>query len=170
MQMLNPVIRRFLAVSAVALALPLSAHAQEAASQPVAHCQADRPHGFRQHVPSHEERRGPLFLLHGLDLSAAQQSQIKALAEAQRAALETHRQSMQELHATLQTLALADKYDATAVAAKAEQLGHAAAEMARVRADGLQKVYALLTPEQRARFQQRMGAQAPCGKDRPHGR
>jgi protein CpxP len=144
MNRLSPAIFRFLAVSAFALAVPLSALADQGPGR----------------GPDHHGGRPPeamiFHLLHGVDLSEPQRTQIKTLADAQREQMQTAMQSVHSQRQALRQLALSDKYDAAAVKAASEQLGRAEGDIARLAAEGVQKVYAVLTPEQRTSLQQRM--------------
>jgi periplasmic protein CpxP/Spy len=144
MNRISPVIFRFLAMSAIALSVPLSALAQQGPALFPAGHEARSAHEMTLHM------------LRGIDLTDAQRAQIKTIAESQREQIRSAMQNVHDQREALRVLALSDKYDAAAVAAKAEQLGRSEGEMARLVADGFQKVYTVLTPEQRQKIQQRV--------------
>lgn len=160
MNRISPAIFRFLATSAIALAVPLTALAQTA-SAPAA--------------PEHQGRNGEPMVMHmlrGLDLSETQRGQIKALADSQREQVRAGMQNVREQRRALHALAFADKYDAAAASAKADQLARAEADLARLTTENMQKIYALLTPEQQAKLKERIARHEdhqPRGQHHPRG-
>jgi len=144
MKRISPAILRFLATSAIALAVPLTALAQTA-SAPAA--------------PEHQGRAGEPMVMHmlrGLDLTEGQRGQIKALADSLREQMRAGMQNVREQRRALHALAFADKYDAAAASAKADQLARAEADLARLTTENMQKIYALLTPAQQAKLKERI--------------
>lgn len=160
---LNSTIRRFLTVSAVALALPMSAWAQQAAgSAPSAPAQ-DAPAQQRQHGHhGHHGRmdggmRGDhLFMLRGLDLSSAQKDQAKALFEAQRQAMQDKRQAVREARDALHQLVVSGKYSPERAAELAKDIAQKETAQMLFMAEQGNKLMQILTPEQRTRLQTRM--------------
>lgn len=143
MKRISPAIFRFLAISAIALSVPLSALAQQGPAD--SHGRDARP---GEPVAEH--------MLRGLDLSDAQRTQIKSITDARREQIRTSMQSVRELRQALHALALSDKFDEVAVAAKSQELGRVEGDMAREMAQSMQKIYAVLTPQQRAKLQQQL--------------
>lgn len=144
MSRINPLILRFLAASAIALAVPVTAMAMQ-------------PSHERPPVRPHAAMR----MLQGLDLSDSQKAQIKALLDAQREQSRKDMQQMRQERRALHTIALSDHYDASAVAAEADKLAHAEADMAQQMTETMHKIYALLTPEQQARLKERTAHRQP---------
>ena len=134
---------RFLAVSAIALALPLSAMAHE--------------HGGRgmHDRPAAERCQGAgMPGLRGIDLSAEQLSQLTALRDEQRQRFAENAKDLHEQRDALRKLSLSDAYTPAAAAEIGERIAAAEKEMAKLQAERTHRLFALLTPEQRTRLQQ----------------
>ena len=121
---------RFLAVSAVALALPLSALAAGHNMDRDGRGDHDRG-GFSMH---HEQGMPGL---RGIDLTAAQVTQLRAMRDEQKKAF-----------------VMSDAYTPAAAAEIIAKIGTAQTEMAKLHAEQANKLYKLLTPEQRTKMQQ----------------
>ncbi len=154
----NPIIRRFLCVSALALALPLAAEAQESTqSAPAA---APAPHGRMQfHGPAghHGMAEGHEFMstLRGLKLSTEQRDKLRALMQEQRGAMQEKRDAVREARQTLHKLVTDGSYTPERASTIASEIGKRDAELALAMADTGNKVYQILTPEQRKQLAER---------------
>lgn len=168
MKSTNPYIARFLAVSALALALPLSALAAVAEGQAPqferADCCMDAWGGpqHRHHRGEHEfGRHGALpslMMLRGLDLTEAQRGQIKEILQAQRPELGEKMRAVRDTRVALQKLTLSDSYTEKRASAMAATLAQQEGDLVRLMAEQGNKVYQLLTPEQRSQVQERLTA------------
>lgn len=157
-------IRRFLATSALALAIPFCAQAQEASapasneSRPaMGHPHHGKHHG-KQHGRHHDQRthgKHGMLMLRGLDLSQAQKDQLKALSDAGREAHRKQLESLQAARDALRKLSFSENYSP----AEAAKLGKALAEQESAvllaRAEHGNKIYQILTPEQRSKLAER---------------
>jgi|CXWL01.1.fsa_nt_gi protein CpxP len=113
--------------------------------------------GFGGHGHHGGPGGGPaMFLLHGLDLTDDQESQIKALHEAQEETIEAQSEALGEARKALHQMVLSGTYTEAAAAPYAAQIGTASAEMARLHAKLGSEIYNLLTPEQRTEISERM--------------
>lgn len=113
--------------------------------------------GFGGHGHHGERGGGPaMFLLHGLDLTDDQESQIEALHEGQKEAVEAQSEALGEARKALHQLVLSGTYSEAAAAPYAAQIGTASAELARLHAKIGSEIYNLLTPEQRTVIGERM--------------
>lgn len=141
-------ISRFLAVSTLALALPLSAFAASHSS--------DRGSCGKDDRPGVEMQRGHRMMpnLRGIDLSAAQVTQLTALRDEQRKLATEKGQAMRDQHDALNKLVMSDAYTPAAAAEIIAKISAAQAEMAKLHAEQGNKVYKILTPEQRTKAQQ----------------
>lgn len=100
-------------------------------------------------------RGGGMFALRGLDLTADQTEQVKAIHDAERANRENARADA-DLHRQLRAALFADQPDAQKIAALQQQLIQAqSARLARQIAVE-QKVASVLTAEQRAQLRERL--------------
>jgi len=158
----NPTIRRFLTVSALALALPLSALAQEAASAPAAKAgEMRRPmmtHG--EHGMHHGPEGRAMFALHGLDLSTAQREQVKALFEAQRPVFQEKAKAVHEARTALHQLSLSDTYTPERATELAQDIAKKDSAQLLFMAEQGNKLAKILTPEQRSKMLERMQSRA----------
>lgn len=153
------IIRRFLATSALALALPFAAQAQQA-SEPA---NDKRPPMGRHHGSHHGHHRDhggkqhdPMRMLRGLKLSQAQQDQVKALFDAGR---EAHRKQSEEMHAAreaLRQLAMSDRYSTERASELSREIAQKESALLLARAETGNKIQKILTPEQRQQLQERL--------------
>ena len=159
---------------AATLSLPLASHAAGADVGDVADAPMDAPAGAPFHAPGHgphaggvpgmppggpgrlDGERGPHHgLLHGVDLSEAQEDKVFAIVHAQEPYIREQSRALRNARQALDAMGRADKYDD----AKAASLAHAAAqamanlELQRVRTD--QKLLGVLSAEQRKQLDQR---------------
>lgn len=120
--------------------------------------QAD-PRGSGEREGMHQmrgggEHRGGMGFLRGLDLTPEQRDQVFRIFHDQAPALRERAQAARDTREELRKLALGPSFDS----AKARQLADAAAkaqaDVAVMRAEGMSKVVALLTPEQRTKLEQ----------------
>lgn len=144
----NLSISRFLAISSIALALPLSALAADRCTDRGARGDHDRP------VMSMHHERGMMPDLRGIDLSAAQVSQLSAQRDEQKKVFQEKFQALREQHDALHKLVMSDAYTPAAAAEIIAKIGAAQTEMAKLHAEQGNKLYKLLTPEQRTKMQQ----------------
>ena len=139
---------RFIAVSAVALGVSLAAPSAFAGSRDQgARGPGDRPASEMHH-------RGGFPDLRGIDLSAEQVAQLAKLREAEKKAMREKGQSLRDQHDALRKLVMSDAYTPAAAAEMIAKLGVAQGEMAKLHAEQGNRLYKLLTPEQRTRLQQ----------------
>ena len=138
---------RFLAVSALALAIPLSAVAAG--------------HRMDRDGPGDHERGGSSMHheqgmpgLRGIDLTAAQVTQLSAMRDEQKKQFAEKRQFMRDQHEALHKLVMSDAYTPAAAAEIITKIGAAQTEIAKLHAEQGNKLYKLLTPEQRTKMQQ----------------
>lgn len=147
----HQIIRRFLATSALALALPFAAQAQQASapssdSRPPmnrhqGHHGHHRDHGGKQH--------DPMRMLRALKLSQAQQDQARALFDAGR---EAHRKQMDEVQAAreaLRQLSLSEQYSTARATELSRDIAQKESALLLARAEQGNKLQQILTPEQR---------------------
>ena len=142
----NLSISRFLAIGTLALALPMSAFAfghgdRNACASP-----------DRSGAGMHQQQGMPD--LRGIDLTSAQVSQLSALRDEQRKAFTDKSQAMRDQHDALHKLVMSDAYTPAAAAEIITRIGTAQTEMAKLRAEQGNKLYKILTPEQRTKMQQ----------------
>jgi len=143
----NTHISRFLAVSAIALTLPLSAMAFGRDDN-----RCDRGDNNR---PAMEMRHGGgMSGLRGIDLTADQISAMTKLSDDHRKQATEKRDAMRDQHDALRKLVMSDNYTPAAAAEIINKIGAAQTEMAKLRADEGNQIYKLLTPEQRTKMQQ----------------
>lgn len=140
-------ISRFIAVSALVLTLPMSTLAFG----------RDNGHSDRggDNRPGMEMRHSQgMANLRGIDLSAAQVTQLSALRDEQKKAFTDKGQAMRDQHDALHKLVMSDAYTPAAAAEIIAKIGAAQSEMAKLRAEQGNKLYKILTPEQRTKMQQ----------------
>ena len=89
-----------------------------------------------------------------LDLSDAQQQQVKSLVEAQRPAFKSLIQQMASERQQMVAATQNGQFDAAKVQAIATQQGQIMANLIVARQELQSKIYGLLTPEQRTKFDQ----------------
>ena len=143
----NISISRFIAISSLALALPLSAFAIGQGNDRGGFSRHERP-GVEMH-----QRQG-MPDLRGIDLSAAQVSQLSALRDEQRKLFSDKGQAVREQHDALHKLVMSEAYTPAAAAEIIARIGATQSEMAKLHAEQGNKLYKILTPEQRTRLQQ----------------
>ena len=93
-------------------------------------------------------------LMRALDLTDAQQQQVKFLVDAQRPALKGLMQQMASQRAEMLSATQNGQFDQAKVQAIANQQGQTLANLIVVRQELQSKIYGLLTPEQRTKFDQ----------------
>lgn len=138
-------VTRLLAVSAIAFGIATSA----LAAGPE-HC----GRGPSDHAPSGMHHRGGFADLRGIDLSADQVSQLSRLREEEKKQLREKAQALREQHDALHQLVMSDAYTPAAAGEIIARISAAQGEMAKLHADGANKIYKLLTPEQRTKVKQ----------------
>jgi Spy/CpxP family protein refolding chaperone len=133
---LNPYLAALLAAGSLALAVPsVQAHPGDG--------------------PRAEMRGGGMRMLRGLDLTQEQRDQVFKIFHEQAPAVRERMQAARDAQQALRKSALSGSFDAAQARQLAEAAGKAHAELALMRAETMSKVAALLTPEQRARLEER---------------
>lgn len=94
-------------------------------------------------------------LLRGLDLTEAQRDQVFSLLHAEAPAMREKAKELRKLRMELQTLALSDTYDEAKAKSLADAGARVMADMAQQAARTGNKVYQLLTPEQRKALEEK---------------
>ena len=131
---INPLLAAVLAAASLALAVPAAqAH----------------PEGFQGH-----ERRGDMRFMRRLDLTDAQRDQVKKIFEQQAAAMRERMEAARTAQQELRAMAMSPNFDSGRARDLADTAAKAHADAAVIRAEGMSKVFALLTPEQRAKVEQ----------------
>jgi periplasmic protein CpxP/Spy len=120
------------------------------------------PAAFAQEGPMH----GPMgmhggghdheMMLRGLDLTEAQRDQIFKIHHDQAPAMREQMKQVRHAREDLMKSASADRFDETHARQAADALGKAVSAMAVMRAQTMNRVRAILTPEQRTRMDERM--------------
>ena len=141
----NQTISRFLAISTLALALPMTALAKGNDSD---RCAAHN----RQNVEIHHGHGMPE--LRGIDLTAAQVAKLTELRDAQRKTFADNAALLHEQHDALNKFVMSEAYTPEAAREIIAKIGAVQSEMARLHAEQSHKLYEILTPEQRTRLQQ----------------
>lgn len=185
---MNPMLRQFLVVSAAALAVPASALADPDFGGPGrAHHAMHRMHGMHDMHGMHGGHggHGMLPFLRRLDLSEAQQDKVFSIMHELAPKMREQGKIARKARTDLRELSLSDKFDETKARTLADAQARAHADMALLRAKSTQQVFALLTPEQRKKFEELKaergrgmgpgedgprGPRGPQGPDRPHMR
>jgi periplasmic protein CpxP/Spy len=106
--------------------------------------------------PSHHGHGSSMMRLRGLDLTEAQRDQVFRIYHDQSPAMREQMKQMRKARAELTEAAGADRYDAERVRAAAEAQGKATTQLALLRAQTIQRVHDVLTPEQRAKLKERL--------------
>jgi Spy/CpxP family protein refolding chaperone len=140
-------ISRFVAVSALALGISLAGPAFAGAQDQCARGTHDRP-------PMAAHHGGMFGDLRGIDLSADQVAQLGKLREEARKQMREQALALHDQHLALRKLVMSDAYTPAASAELIAKISAAQSEMARLHAEQGNKVYQLLTPEQRTKVQQ----------------
>src|SRR5204863_3757105 len=157
--MLASQMRNFLLASSFALGLgPLAAN--EALSQPM---QEDmhREHGGKG-------GGGAMMHMRALGLSEAQQDQIFKIRHDSEPALRDQMKQLRKSREDLRQLAMADKFDEARARQAADAQAKALSTMAVMRAQNMNRVRQVLTPEQRSKMDQ-MREQHRPGMQRGRG-
>ncbi|HYX65446.1 MAG TPA: Spy/CpxP family protein refolding chaperone [Burkholderiales bacterium] len=100
----------------------------------------------------------PMMRLRGLDLTEAQRDQVFKIFHEQQPAMREQMKAIGQARRDLAQAATGDQYDANRVQAAAEAQGKAVTQLAVLRAQTMQRVSQLLTPEQRAKVKERLEA------------
>ena len=140
-------ISRFVAVSALALGICVATPVFAGAQNQCARGPNDRP-------PMESHHRGGFGDLRGIDLSAEQVAQLGKLREEARKQLREQGQALRDQHDALRKLVMSDAYTPAASAELIAKITAAQSEMAKLHAEQGNKLYKLLTPEQRTKLQQ----------------
>lgn len=121
------------------------------------HCHSQARHGFwpGPEAGIHGEGIPQLPFLHELNLTESQRDQIFKVFHEQAPAVREKAKEIRKSHEELRALTFSAQYDEAKVKALAEQGAKAAAELAELRAANLNKVYQILTPEQRKKADER---------------
>jgi Spy/CpxP family protein refolding chaperone len=93
--------------------------------------------------------------LRRLDLNEAQREQVKKIFEEQAPNMRSRMEAARTAQQELRTLAMSPNFDSGRARDLADTAAKAHADAAVMRAEGMSKVFALLTPEQRARLEER---------------
>lgn len=93
-----------------------------------------------------------MFILHGLDLTDEQKTQIEALTAARQETAETQHEAMTAARTALHQLVLTGTYSDEAAEPHVQAIATASGEFARLHAKLGNEIYNLLTPEQREEF------------------
>ena len=141
----NLTISRFLAISTLALALPMTALAKGNDSD---RCAAHN----RQNVEIHHGHGMPE--LRGIDLTAAQVAKLTELRDAQHKTFADNAALLHEQHDALNKFVMSEAYTPEAAREIIAKIGAVQSEMARLHAEQSHKLYEILTAEQRTRLQQ----------------
>ena len=140
-------ISRFVAVSALALGICVATPAFAGAQSQCARGPNDRP-------PMVAHHGGTFGDLRGIDLSAEQVAQLGKLREEARKQMREQGLALHDQHLALRKLVMSDAYTPAASAELIAKISAAQSEMAKLHAEQGNKVYQLLTPEQRTKVQQ----------------
>ena len=101
------------------------------------------------------QMHGSMMRLRGLDLTEAQRDQVFKIFHEQQPAMREQMKAIGEARRELAQAATGDPFDASRVQAAAEAQGKAVTQLAVLRAQTLQRVSQVLTPEQRAKVKAR---------------
>ena len=130
-----PYVAALAAVSTLALAVPS--------------VQAHQGHG------SHGEMRGGGRLFRGLDLTQEQRDQARKIFQEHAPTMRDRMQAARTAQQELRAMALSPNFDSNRARELADAAAKAQADAAVIRAEGMSKVFALLTPDQRAKLEER---------------
>lgn len=138
----NPYFAALLAAGSLALAAPA------VQAQP-----ADPMHQVRG---GHQHERGEgMRFMRRLDLTDAQRDQVKNIFQEQAPAVRERMEAARKAQQELRSMALSPNFDSARARDLADTAAKAQADAAVLRAEGMSKVYALLTPEQRQKLEER---------------
>lgn len=151
--------------SASALAIPMAAQAIGGSE----HCERKAgAHGPMAHdeMPPEGGPAMPPFM-RGLNLTEAQHDQVFKIMHEQAPALREKAKEARKAQAEVRALSFSDKYDAAKVKALTESGARAMAEIAEMRAAGANRIYQLLSPEQRKKAEEFKPGAEGRGPHRP---
>lgn len=137
---MKAILASLLAASSVAFAIPA------AQAQPFEHGRT---------MQAREMRGGGMGMLRGLDLSEAQRDQVFRIFHDQAPAMRERMKATRAAHEELRKATAAATFDSARVRQLADAVGKAHADAAYARAENMSRVLAVLTPEQRAKLEQR---------------
>ena len=140
-------ISRFVAVSALALGISLAAPAIAGTQEQCGRGPHDRP-------PMAAHHGGMFGDLRGIDLSPEQIAQLGKLREDAKKQMREQGLALHDQHLALRKLVMSDAYTPAASAELIAKISAAQSDMAKLQAELGNKVYQLLTPEQRAKLAQ----------------
>jgi Spy/CpxP family protein refolding chaperone len=149
--------------SAIAFAIPVAAQAMSDGE----HCEQHRMHG-----PMAHDEMPPL--LHGVNLTEIQRDQIFNITHNQAPALREKATEARKAQAELRALSFSGNYDEAKAKTLAQNSARAMAEIAEMRAASANRIYLLLSPEQRKKIEELkhdVESREPRNrmKQRPHG-
>lgn len=139
--------------AATAFAIPIAAQAMSGNE----HCER-RPgiHGpMANDEMLHESSPHMPPFLYGLNLTETQRDQIFKIMHDQAPVLREKIKEARKAHTELRALSFSDKYDEAKAKALTENSARATAEIAEMRAAGANRIYLLLSQEQRKRVEER---------------
>lgn len=157
-------IARLLVISSAALGLAPLAGAQpgpSAPQEPGVHRMAMRGHGGMHEGMYGME--GPHGMLRGLNLTEAQRDQIFKIHHDQAPAFREQAKKVRAAHDELRKLSFADRFDEASVRKAADAQGKAIADLAVMRAQSMNRVRNVLTPEQRSQLDRMRDERRPRG-------
>lgn len=174
-------IAAFTVAGSLALAVPFLVSAQSAPDAPaqVSPHAAMTPvharhggHGHGGHSMHHGQGYGHRgggegALLRGLDLSDEQRDRIFSIRHEAAPKMREQAKALRGARAEFAKLALSAEYDEAKVKALADRNAQAMSEMAQLRAKSMNEIFQVLTPEQRAKVQERQArreARGPRGE------
>lgn len=140
---LNPYLAALLAAGSLALAAP-TLNAQP----------ADRA-GHMHHMRGDHHRGDGMRFMRRLDLTEAQRDQVKTIFQEQAPAVRERMEAARKAQQELRTMALSPNFDSNRARELADAAAKAHADAAVLRAEGMSRVFALLTPEQRQKLEER---------------
>lgn len=111
--------------------------------------------GYLERMAFHKDHRdGAPFghMFKRLDLSEAQQAEVRRILDESRAAAQQQRQAMRDNHKALHELATTSAYDPQRVRTLAEAQAQLQADTIVARTETLHRVHQVLTPEQQAQW------------------
>jgi periplasmic protein CpxP/Spy len=114
------------------------------------------PAAEAQGMPDHGMHRGgPMMMLRGLDLTQAQRDQVFQIYHDQEPAVHEQMKQVRQARQNLMQLARADQFDEAQARQSADAQAKALSALAVLHAQTINRVRAILTPEQRSRLDQR---------------
>ena len=146
---INPYLAGLLAASSLALAIPATA----AQGQPQGRGDREGMHQMRGDFGGGGFERGGMRFLRHLDLTEAQRDQAFKIFHEQAPAMRDRMKAARTAQQELRKAALSPSFDAARARELADTAGKAHADVALMRAEGMSKLVALLTPEQRAKLE-----------------